>query len=266
MIESKNDLSGYQLAYELFSSLIILDENNHISFAGDVILEALKLSDIDIYKIESDKFSCKEGRNLLDKILKVREQQEANSFKFKKNNQEFILLPSNIYDSNFNLIKNSESLYENQNKSVFLSLKNAVDHICNIQNDLKGRVKELECLYNISHEVQTSKSIFEACEKSVEHIKNGFQYSDEATVIIEYGNMKFMSAGGSEKNIKNILSDENILKNSKKIGEIKVIYHKKLPFLQEEVQLLKEISRKFTKTIEKEYRTQTLEKQQKILM
>lgn len=240
----------YKLAYDLYGSLIVFDKNNQISLAGDSILKELSRKEIDIYDIVINNFSDKESQNLLTTIEKVRSNHRSYVFKFKKSEHEFILFPGNTADKG----------------TVFLSLKKAVEHINKIEHDLRERVKELECLYNITDELQDSKDITEAFEKSTEHIKRGFQYPQEISVVIEYNGKKFINSGGTETKIKNLLSDENILKNKEKRGEIRVIYHKKLPFLKEEIKLIKEISNRFTKAIEKEEKTKALEYQKKVLI
>jgi signal transduction histidine kinase len=245
-----NEINKYKLPFELFGNIIVFNNENVITFAGYAIIKALSLSGIDIEKIIEGKFSDEDGQNLLTTLNKVRENHKTYSFKFKKSPQEFILLPAHGSDK----------------KNVFLSLKGVVDRISTIEHNLGERVKELECLYKISHEIQISKDVNEALEKSTEHIKYGFQFPEEATVVIEYKGKKFVSAGGSETKIKNMLSDENILNNERKRGEIRVIYHKKLPFLKEEIYLLREVSRKFTKAIEREEKTRILERQRKILL
>ena len=245
-----DELTKYKIPYELFGSSIVFDKKNNIAFSGYLIMKALSLSSIDIEQIISNNFSDEDGQNLLMTINKVRENHRSYVFKFKKSSHEYILLPAN----------------SNDKQNVFLSLKSATDHVSSIEHNLRERVKELECLYNISHELQISKDITEAFEKCTDHIKRGFQFPEITTVIIEYNGIKYISSGGSEKKVKYVLSDENILKNAKRRGEIRVIYSKKVHFLKEEINLLREVSRKFTKAIEREERTKVLERQKKILL
>ncbi|MGA2296815.1 MAG: ATP-binding protein [FCB group bacterium] len=243
-------ITKYKLAFDLFGSVIAFNKDNNIAFAGENIIKALSPSGINIENIVGNNFSGDDGKNLLIIINKVRQYQRSYLFKFKKSNQELILFPSGIHNSDY----------------VLLSLKNAVDHLSTLETNLKERVKELECLYSISYLLHTCKDVTEALEKSTEHIRRGFQYPEVTSVVVEYNGIKYINAGGSEKKVKNVLSDLNILKHSESKGEIRVIYHKKLPFLKEEVKLLKEISEKFTRAIEKEERTKLLEKQKKILL
>ncbi len=243
------DLAAYKLAYELSDSIVAFNENDRIGFIGCAINKQLVTNGVYLEEIINNGLSSEDGKKLLASIKKVRLHHKAFTFKFKGINQEFILLPASLED----------------HRNVFLSLKSPLDHVSKLESDLNESLKELECLYNVSLELQTSKDIFEAFQKCTEHIKKGFQYPEYASVVIDYKGRIFINDGGSEKLIKNMLTDESYNENLKKRGEIKVIYHKKIPFLKEEIELLKEISRKFTKAVEKEEKTKFLEKQEKLL-
>jgi signal transduction histidine kinase len=245
-----SELSKNTLASELFGSIISFNNKNEIAFAGELLLKVLSLSGIDIGKIVTDNFKSEDGRSLLSTINKVRDTRKCYTFKFKKIDDEFILFPPNMGDK----------------ENVFLSIKKAIDHSNKLERDLKERVKELECLYNVSQEIHRANYVYETFQRCTEHIRNGFQYPEITSVIIEYNGVKYINSGGSEKRVKSLLSDENILKNAERRGEIRVIYHKKKPFLREEINLLREISYKFTRAIEREEKTKVLEKQKKVLI
>ena len=237
-----NDLSRYKLTYELSGSIISFNENDQVGYTGSIIEKELTSNGIDLKKIISSESEDEDGRNLLALVNKVRLNQRTYLFKFNGFKQEFLLMPASIGDTN----------------NVFLTLKNSLDQVSKLERDLNESLKELECLYNVSLELQSSKDIYEAFQKCTEHIKRGFQFPEHASVIIDYNNRKFISQNGSEKSNKNILTDECFFENNRSRGVIKVIYHKKIPFLKEEIELLKEISRKFTKAVEKEERTKFL--------
>jgi signal transduction histidine kinase len=243
------DLKKYRLVFELFGSIIVFNKENTITFAGDLIKKELTASGIDIINIVSDNFHGKKGEVLRGAIERARKNQKSYKFSLKKGGKQLLVLPIKIGEGD-----------------VILSLKSEIDHVILMERDLRERVKELECLYNISQEIDMSNRIEEGFGMCCEHIKRGFQFPEFTSVIIEYNGKKFISAGGEEKNIKNQLSDRNISKKENSSGEIKVIYHRKVQFLKEEVNLLKEISRKFTKRIERDEKTKALEKQRKILI
>jgi hypothetical protein len=183
MVESKK----YKTAFELFGSFIVFDNNNQISFAGGSISKLLSFSGIEIKDIVSGGFIGEDGRQLLATINKVRKNQRTSSFSFKKAPQSFYIFPAHKTD----------------NQSIVLSQKDDIDHFNKIERDLKERVKELECLYSISQETEITNSIVESFQKCTEYIKQGFQYPEHTTVVIEYNGKKNISAGGSETKIKN---------------------------------------------------------------
>jgi signal transduction histidine kinase len=238
--------STSRLAYDLFSSVVVFNKDNEIVFAGDDILQILKKARINL-------FISKKGSPELSKffaaVSKVRMSQKSSLLNFKKLDNEFILFPINYY----------------KNRNVVLCLKNEIDRINIIERDLRERVKELECLYNISRELHTSKDLDIAFKNCTQHIKRGFQFPEATTVVIEFDGRKYLSKRGKEKNIVNVLR-ELIIKNNKKRGEIRVIYHENLPFLNEETNLLQEISGKFTRSIEIYERMIALEEQKKVLI
>ena len=241
--------ANFNLAHELFDNLIAFNKGNQIAFAGDAIVKLLSHSGIDIEAIVAKDYNDKEGQNLLLTMNKVRTNRKPYVFRFKKNDAEMFIFPAKTGDK----------------ENVIMVRKNEMDRVNMIEHDLRERVKELACLYNISMEIQFSKEPSEAFEKSTESIKQGFQFPQFTTVIIEYDNEKFISSQGQEKNVRNLLT-EYIIVNSEKRGQIKVIYHKKLPFLKEEYKLLKEISLRYAKALEKYEKTALLEKQKKILL
>lgn len=241
-----NDLSNFRLADRLFNNTIIFNKSYDVVFSGDSISKILKKSKIYFSPFNHSLPGIKEFLAALDK---VRERQCSVPFTFKNVHDDFILFP----------------VFQGENKNVVLSFKKEIDYINIIERDLRERVKELECLYNISRELQASENIGEAFKNCALHIKRGFQFPDITTVIIEFDGVKYISKGGRETNVKNILS-EYILKNLKKRGEIRVIYHEDQPFLKEETNLLREISGKFTRAIEVFERMKILQKQKKILI
>ena len=142
-------------------------------------------------------------------------------------------------------------------------MKNKIIHISNIEHDLKERVKELNCLYNISRDIEISKSQKEIFEKITYHLKEGFQFPEfvSANLIIDgktYGKK-------DNREIYNKLSTDIIL-NKKKRGEILISLHTEESFLKEENNLINEISGKISRAIEKNEKNKDIENQKKILL
>lgn len=240
------EFKSFALVNKIFDSIIIFSYDNKVVFAGNKIKKILSNSWATIQNLHSGKVE-KNIKQLKEAIGKVKNGLIKQPFELKINDEYFILFPA-----------------EN-NKQIILALEKDISQVNKMEHDLKERVKELECLYQISRELQIAKEIKEAFVKCTEHIKKGFQFPEITSVIIEIDGNKYKNKDGTEKNNINELQVP-VLKNYKKRGKIRVIYHENLPFLKEEDKLLAEISIKFSKAIEKYEQTKNLEKQKKILI
>lgn len=143
------------------------------------------------------------------------------------------------------------------------SMKDEVIQISNIEHDLKERVKELECLYNISRDIETSKNLEETFEKITHHMKEGSQFPESVNVNLMIDGKTY----GIKENrrIYNKLCTDIIL-NRKKRGEIIVNLHTEGSFLKEEKKLVDEISGKISRAIEKNEKKKDIENQNKKLI
>ncbi len=94
-------------------------------------------------------------------------------------------------------------------------------------DELGERVKELNCLYNISHLVENKDvSLLEILEKTVEFIPFGWQYSEMACARIIFDNQEFRT-----KNFQETIWQQSseIIVHNKPIGLIEVYYLEEKP-------------------------------------
>ena len=142
-------------------------------------------------------------------------------------------------------------------------MKNKKIQISNIEYDLKERVKELKCLYNISKDIEISKNKKEIFEKITYHLQEGFQFPEFLTVNLIIDGKTYGKKDNRE--IYNKLSTDIIL-NKKKRGEILISLHNEGSFLKEEEKLIDEISGKISSAIEKNEKNKDIENQKKELL
>jgi len=118
-----------------------------------------------------------------------------------------------------------------------------------IECDLKERVKETECLYNISHELESFTDIDVMLENCLGHITQGLQYPKNAQVTIEFKGKRYgcQLEGAIDPNEQLFA---HILRNNHKWGFISVRYNNEEAFLKEETILLNEVAQKISRAIE----------------
>ncbi len=242
-------LARYKLISDLFSSIIIFNADGGIILAGDSITNTLKINGIDIEKIVDDRFGSLEGKRLISYIQTISRDRYIDSYQFDKFDLDFILFRSSFSGRN----------------CVVLALQQELDQISRIKSDLKERVKELECLYNISFELERFDDVDVKLNKCVEHIREGFQYPEITLVNILLKKKMYGDIPVSEVPKKNFLI-QPLLSGTKKIGELLVWYAQPEAFLVEEIDLLKEIAGKITLAIEKRQKKQDLEKGRQVLL
>lgn len=115
----------------------------------------------------------------------------------------------------------------------------------NTEQDLKERVKELNCLYNITRmAADTCKTLEEIFAGVLSEIKESLRYPDEAAVCLKYEGESYSTANFNNQN--NCFSTP-IKKENKTVGKIEVCYRentakKELSFLQEEVKLVEAVA------------------------
>ncbi|MCL5031521.1 MAG: ATP-binding protein [Bacteroidetes bacterium] len=240
---SKNAL---RLVNDLLDNIAIFDCKLNLILEGKSLNQILLDNNINLQILKSrDPAIQDELKSLITSIELSRKNGQPAEIKLPNIRDEFILLPT--ADGNF-----------------FFGLKNKIIWISRIELDLQGRVKELECLYNISKESDASSTLEEFLNNCTKIIEAGFQYPDETIVNIELGNKVYGNEGEFPHEVTDLLSAD-ILLDGKEYGKIKVYRMKGPSFLIEEENLLHEIAGKISDIIEKDEKTKNLKKQQKIL-
>lgn len=135
-------------------------------------------------------------------------------------------------------------------------------------HDLRERMKEQECLYNISNLEEQSLSIPELLEKAVMHIPKGFQFPEITTVSIEFDGDKYQSENYKQSESHLSTTSDEIEDKSLIIrvciDQSKVEYPNK-PFLEEEIHLLHSITDNLTLKINRILNQKELKEKQTLL-
>jgi len=241
--------TSYKLIYELFDHVLIFDRNNRIVFEGSALRQLLNSSAISVNNLSYDSHKSNlQAKTLFETIELVKADLEPHAVKLDGIKEEYILFPLN-----FDL-----------DPYILLTPKDKVVEITRIEHDLKERVKELRCLYNVSKELEVSQSINEAFEKCIKHVQAAFQFPNDVIINFEIGKKIFGDTAWNPQAINSIyFSDINV--NNNKHGEIKVLLKSNVGFLEEEQSMINEIAGKFARAIEESEKTLNLEKQKKIL-
>ena len=128
--------------------------------------------------------------------------------------------------------------------------KECIECAKKLEYDLKERIKELECLYNISSQIESGKNLNQILQNSATYLVKGFQYPEKACAAIIFEQEQYSYKPYPNEKIKTSLQAD-IVVNGISRGHVKVGYPNKSEFLEEEKKLIKEISRMISKAIEK---------------
>ncbi len=240
---SKNALL---LVNDLLDNTAVFDVDLNLIFEGNFLREILNKHNINLELLKSyDLEIHDELKPIVNAVTSLKENKQPAEIKLPDVRDEFIILP--VADGN-----------------IFFGLKNKIIRISRIELDLQGRIKELECLYSISKESDTSGSLDEFLQSCTKIIEAGFQNPDNTKVNIEIGDKVYGSEEGYPHEVIDLLVDD-ILLDGKEFGKIKAYRTKGAAFMIEEENLLHEATGKISDIIEKDEKTKNLKKQQKIL-
>ncbi len=240
---SKNAL---RLVNDLLDNIAIVDSKLNLILEGKSLKHILQNQNINLELLKFIDQPCQDELKILIKSFESsKENNLPLEIKLPRIKDDLIILPT--ADGNF-----------------FFGIKNKIIWISQIEIDLKGRVKELECLYNISKVADVSNTLEEFLTNCTDIIEEGFQHPDETIVNIELGNKVYGKTSVSPHEVTDLLSD-NIMLEGNEFGKIKVYRMKGAAFLTEEENLLHEIAIKISNIIDKDEKTKNLKKQQKIL-
>jgi len=240
--------TNFKLIYDLFDHVFIFDDKNELIFKGSSLNNLLKNAGIDVEKFTSGGLDNKDNP-LASYILSAKTDRLPQSFTFNEIPDEFILFPS-VLDDKIHII---------------LAKGDKIICIPKIEFDLNERAKELECLYQISRELESSKTFKESLAKCPSIIEEAFQFPSETLVNIEIDKKLYGDTDQDPENVENVLNVD-IVTNDQKRGELRVYILNRNHFLEEEVKLVNEIAGKLSRALEKYEKTINLEKQKKILL
>jgi len=236
---------------EVVDNILILDENNLAVYCGKGIRGLLcSLDSPDDRQVLNHLKDPVDQRELADGIAQVRETRIPVCVPMKTLEQSIYVFPTADRDS----------------QTIVLSTEEEAIRAQSVRHALAERVKELECLYQISSEMKSSQDLDTAFNKSIKHLTEGFQYPDITSVRIELKQKKaYGDLEATPENTAGSLTEEIYL-DSKSVGRIIVFYHKPAEFLLEERKLLKEIATLIAVRLERQKQTRRLEQQQKVLL
>ncbi|MBE0665796.1 MAG: hypothetical protein IH584_08205, partial [Candidatus Aminicenantes bacterium] len=80
--------------------------------------------------------------------------------------------------------------------------KECIECARKLEYDLKERIKELECLYIISSQIESGKNLEQILENSAANLVKGFQYPEMACAAIILDQNQFTPGTISCENIK----------------------------------------------------------------
>lgn len=243
-------LKEFSLALGVINNIIICDKNNMILFAGDEIKmqlfgskEGLKLSLLDNFPDPG------EQENLKEKIAQVRKKKNTQYFNFNNGKKNLFLFPGNYAQSD----------------NIILATKEQMLQANNIEAELKEKVKEQECLYKISNELEITRNVEEALEKCAGHLANGVQFPQAVTTNFQLDGRSYGDIG-CLPGTPNKMLIEDIVINGAVRGKISVCHHQEAEFLEEERKLMREISLMTSRIIERKETRKNLEDQRELLV
>jgi len=126
---------------------------------------------------------------------------------------------------------------------------NSVEEMGKITHELLKRIKELNCLHNISHDIEKFKTLEDLLLKITLHISQSMQFPQISRTTITLDGKTY----GTESTY---LTGNNSISSDIKIkgeirGSINANYTEGKSFLEEEIKLLQSVSERIGKTIER---------------
>ncbi len=209
-----------------------------------------------------DKEQKEKAFKVLREIKEFGKQLNLSEFKLRKKNGEFIYVETygiplwykdRIYGilgvaKDITVKKKAEKIITSFNLYLEQKVKKKIQKLKESENTLKERLKELDCLYQLSIISETKNlTIDEIINKIIKIIPHAWQFPEDLCVKIKYRSKTYKSA--DFKKTKWVQTSSVKIKDDLLIFQI--FYLKALPFLNEEQLLLDEISKRLRFTIEK---------------
>ncbi|MCK5420967.1 MAG: PAS domain-containing protein, partial [Deltaproteobacteria bacterium] len=126
---------------------------------------------------------------------------------------------------------------------------NSVEETGKITHELLKRIKELNCLHNISHDIEKFKTLEDLLLKITLHISQSMQFPQISRTTITLDGKTYGTESTYLTGNNSISSDINIKGEIR--GSINANYTEGKSFLEEEIKLLQSVSERIGKTIER---------------
>jgi signal transduction histidine kinase len=238
-----------RLIYDLVDSIIIFDSQNSVVFKGSEINDILTAAGIDpaVFCLNESKAN-QNSKLICQTVSEVRNSLSPKSFTIPKVDHQFVAFPVNLKDKT----------------EIILALHDKVMHINAIEHDLAERAKELECLYNITRELDTLKPLEDVFDDIANIIKFAFQFPSSTRVVISIENKVFGYRDYLPDNQYKVM-EAKLYTQDEEHGTLKVYLENEYDFLMEESHLLREVAGKISRAVQKRKERLNLEKQQRIL-
>ncbi|MEW6193710.1 MAG: ATP-binding protein [Bacteroidota bacterium] len=239
-------LSDLGLVNELLDDVAIIKEDFTLIYEGYSLKKLLSIANVELTKLNSSGITP--NGIIMQHLKHVFNVKEPHSFYLPGIDKEILIFP-----------------YDNGKNSIFfISTKEKIVQITNIKHELKERVKELKCLYEISNELEKTNRINDVLDDCAKLIENAFQFPDDVVVKIKINKNIYGKKILPEVREHNFITAD-IKSSGNTENRIEVYSINGLGFLEEEQKLIDEIAVKIATLVEKEEKTNYLEKQQKIL-
>jgi signal transduction histidine kinase len=243
-------IKSFDWILNIINEVIIINKDYTVIFCGTEIKQTLLDRNKNINSNFPDNFPDDNEKKIIrEKIDSVLEMSEFDSLELKSLAKTLFFLPAKYNNVPHIIISTSEKILSTSR----------------MEHDLKERIKDLECLYNISSVFELTDNLEEALKESIHILKNGFQFPGNIKTSIKIDDKNFGDKICKEDKIINSLS-KDIIVNNKKRGIIRICYFKEFQFSVEEDKLLKEISVLISEAIGKKDRVRDIENQRKLLL
>lgn len=247
-------LQQFSLALGVVNNTLVCDRENRILFAGDNIKHELSVGGNVSWKpgmAIGELIAPADRQGLEKQIQQARQLKKSCDYRLKNNKKNLLIFPANYGESDNIAIATEEELMRGNS----------------IESALKERIKELKCLYSISNELELEEDLDVALEKCTVHLAEGFQFPEIsiASIILDgklFGDPGCVSVEGCHFD----RLSENVVIGGETRGEISICYKKKADFLEEESNLMREVSLMLARIIERKETRKNLEIQKELLV
>lgn len=116
--------------------------------------------------------------------------------------------------------------------------------------ELKKRMRELECLYNVGSEVRSDEDVIGGFDSTTSHLIQATQFPAITSARIYFDGTEYSASGQPKEEARSAIFAELVV-HGKKRGKIEVSYSEDIPFLEEEKRLVNEVAIRLSKKVER---------------